>query len=162
MQKLVQCCNWLLTGTRCKIISAQHVREPKLFRNLCLSFVSGVPHFFFRATPLVHWSRARQRHDSVVCSKRTCWRDAIASSAMGVRTQGQVGSADPPGKMGEKLNSEKHAKKSSFLNISRAIGAGRCRERRYADHIFIQIYFRMHHFVVEFSKFSSPQTARGH
>jgi len=30
--------------------------------------------------------------------------------------------------------------------------AGRCRERRYADHIFIQIYFRMHYFVVNFSK----------
>ena len=36
------------------------------------------------------------------------------------------------------------------------------RERRYADHIFIQIYFRMHHFVVKFSKFSSPQAARGY
>jgi len=34
----------------------------------------------------------------------------------------------------------------------RAIRAGRCRERRYAGHIFIQIYFRMHHFVVKFSK----------
>ena len=33
--------------------------------------------------------------------------------------------------------------------------------RRYADHTFIQIYFRMHHFVVKFSKFSSPQAARG-
>ena len=31
-----------------------------------------------------------------------------------------------------------------------------------ADHIFIQIYFRMHHFVVKFSKFSSPQAAKGH
>jgi len=31
-------------------------------------------------------------------------------------------------------------------------GEGRCRERRYADHIFIQIYFRMHHFVVKFKK----------
>ena len=40
--------------------------------------------------------------------------------------------------------------------------AGRCRERRYADHIFIQIYSRMHHFVVKFSTFSSPQAARGH
>ena len=39
--------------------------------------------------------------------------------------------------------------------------AGRCRERRHADHIFIQIYSRMHHFVVKFSKFSSPQAARG-
>ena len=28
--------------------------------------------------------------------------------------------------------------------------------------IFIQIHFRMHHFVVRFSKFSSPQAARGH
>ena len=44
----------------------------------------------------------------------------------------------------------------------RAIGEGRCRERRYADHIFIQIYFRMHHFVVKFLHFSSPQAARGH
>ena len=54
-------------------------------------------------------------------------------------------------------------KKGSFLclcYIVRAIRAGRCRERRY-DHIFIQIYFRMHHFVVKFSKFSSPQAARG-
>jgi len=74
-------------------------------------------------------------------------------------------SADPLEKMDEKLKSEKHAKKSSFLclcDISRAIRAGRCRERRCADHIFIQIYFRMHHFVVKFSKFSSPQAARGH
>ena len=40
--------------------------------------------------------------------------------------------------------------------------AGSCRQRRYADHIFIQIYFRMHHFVGKFSKFSSPHEARGH
>ena len=53
-------------------------------------------------------------------------------------------------------------KNSSFLNILRAIRAGRCRERRYADHIFIQVHFRMHRFVVTFSKFSSPQAARGH
>jgi len=43
--------------------------------------------------------------------------------------------------------------------ILRATRAGRCRERRYANHIFIQTYFRMHHFVV---KFSSPQAAREH
>jgi len=50
-------------------------------------------------------------------------------------------------------------KKISFLclcYILRAIRAGSCRERRYADHIFIHTYFRMHHFVVRFSKFSSP------
>ena len=61
-----------------------------------------------------------------------------------------MGSADPPGKIIEKIVSENMQKKSSFLNILRAITAGRCRERRYADHIFIQIYFRMHHFVVSF------------
>ena len=62
----------------------------------------------------------------------------------------------PPGEIDEKLNSENMQKKSSFLclcYILTAIKAGRCRERRYADHIFIQIYFRMHHFVVKFSKF---------
>jgi len=42
-----------------------------------------------------------------------------------------------------------------YKNILRAIRAGRCRERRYADHIFIQIYIRMHNFVVKFSKISS-------
>ena len=44
----------------------------------------------------------------------------------------------------------------------RAIRAGKCTERCYADHIFIQIYFSMHHFVVKFSKFSSLQAAMGH
>ena len=34
--------------------------------------------------------------------------------------------------------------------------------KNYADHTFIKIYFRMHHFVVKFSKFSSLQAARGH
>ena len=84
-----------------------------------------------------------------------------------------MGSADtPPGKVDEKLKSENMQKKSTFLN-GRVVGsiieliivyvrAGRCRERRYADHIFIQIYFSMHHFVVKFSKFSSLQAARGH
>ena len=32
----------------------------------------------------------------------------------------------------------------------------------YADHTFIQIYFRMHNFVVKFSKCFSPQAARRH
>jgi len=75
-----------------------------------------------------------------------------------------MGSADLPGKMDEKLKSENMQKKSSFLclyYILRALRAGRCNKGRYADDIFIQIYFRMHHFVVTFSKFSSPQAARG-
>jgi len=66
-----------------------------------------------------------------------------------------MGSADPPEKMDEKIKSKKHAQKNSFLclcYILRAIRAGRCRERRYADHIFIQMYFTMHQFVVKFSK----------
>ena len=62
-------------------------------------------------------------------------------------------SADPL----EKWMKAKTYKKSSYLNISRAI-----RKRRYTDHIFIQIYFRMHHFLVKFSKFSLPKAARGH
>jgi len=63
-----------------------------------------------------------------------------------------MGSADPL----EKLKSENMQKRAVFYvycYILRAIRAGRCRERRYADHIFIQIYFRMHHSVVKFSKF---------
>jgi len=70
-----------------------------------------------------------------------------------------------PWKNGWKIKKRKHAKKNSFLclcYILRAIGAGRCRERRYANRIFIQIYFRIHHFEVKFAKFSSPQAARGH
>ena len=77
---------------------------------------------------------------------------------------GANGVSWPPGKMAEKLKSE-NMQKSRFLRlcyILRAIRAGRCRERRYADHIFIQIYSRMNHFVVKFSKFPSPQAARGH
>jgi len=71
-----------------------------------------------------------------------------------------MGSADFPGKMDEKLKSENMHKRAVFyVYILRVIRAGRCRERRYVDHIFIQIYFRMHHFVVKFSKFSSPQAA---
>ena len=72
-----------------------------------------------------------------------------------------MGSADPL----EKNKKAKTCKKEQFLclcYILRAIRAGRCRERRYADHIFIHIYFKMHYFVVKFSKFSSPQAARGH
>jgi len=34
-------------------------------------------------------------------------------------------------------------------------------ERRYADHIFIQIYFRMHHFVVKFSKNNFASGGKG-
>jgi len=56
--------------------------------------------------------------------------------------------------MDEKFKSE-YTQKEQFSEW----GVG---ERRYADHIFIDIYFRMHHFVVKFSKFSSPQMARGH
>jgi len=69
-----------------------------------------------------------------------------------------------PWKNGWKIKKRKHTKKSSFLclyYILRAFRAGRCRERRCADRIFIQIYFRMHRFVVKFSKFYSPQATRG-
>jgi len=63
--------------------------------------------------------------------------------------------------MDKKLKSKNMQKRAVFYVyvILRAIRAGRCRELRYADYIFIQIYFRMHHFIV---KFYSPLAARGH
>ena len=58
LQKLVHCCNWLLTETQCKIISVQHVCRPELFKNLCLSLVSGALHFFSWTIRLVIVRRA--------------------------------------------------------------------------------------------------------
>jgi len=63
--------------------------------------------------------------------------------------------------MDEKLKSE-NMQKDQFSEWGWGGGESRVRERRYADHIFIQIYFRMHHFVAKFSKFSSPPAAKGH
>ena len=57
-------------------------------------------------------------------------------------------SADPSGKMDEKLKSE-NMQKDQFSEW--AWGEGRVRERRCADHIFIQTYFRIQHFVAKFS-----------
>jgi len=74
-----------------------------------------------------------------------------------------MGSADSPGKMDEKLKSENMQKRAVFCMVSEGkvirVMTG---WSSYSDHIFIQIYFRMHHFVVTFSKFSSPHAARGH
>jgi len=64
-----------------------------------------------------------------------------------------MGSADPAGKWMKNENAKTRKKQFSEWGVG---------ERRYADHIFIQIYFRMHHFVDKFSKFSSRQEARGH
>jgi len=113
--------------------------------------------------------------------------DGTALICMGVHTYGQMESADLPWKNGWKIKNRKHAKKSSFLclcyiliairsssnmvteckvrqnlHITTTIRAGRCRERRYADHICIQLYFRLHHFVVKFTQISWRQEARGH
>jgi len=63
-----------------------------------------------------------------------------------------------PSKMDVKLKSEN----MQFSGWGWGGGEGSCRERRYADHVFIHVYFSMHHFAVIFSKFSSPQAARGH
>jgi len=76
-----------------------------------------------------------------------------------------MGSTDPPGKMDEKLKSENMQKEQfSMFMLYFESNQGRqvYRERRYADHTFIQIYFRLHHFVVNFSKFSSPKATRVH
>ena len=61
---------------------------------------------------------------------------------------GANGAVDPPRKMDEKLKSESMQKRACLCYILRAIRTGRCRERRYADHIFIQMYSRMHNFVI--------------
>jgi len=76
--------------------------------------------------------------------------------------RGKWGQLTPCGKIDEKLKSENVQKRAVFMFMLYfdSNQGGRCRQRRYADHIFIRIYFRMHHFVVKFSKFSSPQTAR--
>jgi len=70
-----------------------------------------------------------------------------------------MGSADPLEKRMKNYKA-KTCKKEQFSGYFES--ASRCRELRYADKIFIQIYIRMHHFVVRISKFSSPQAARGH
>ena len=67
---------------------------------------------------------------------------------------GANGVSWPPWKNGWKIKKRKHAKKSTFLH-------GWWGGVKWSPHIF-QMYFRMHHFVVIFSKFSSPQAARGH
>jgi len=108
---------------------------------------------------------------------RTNTAQSLSEGVHGRPQLGANGVSWPPWKKWWKIK-EKTCKKSSFLNggrdwvsltsklclcyILRAIRAGRCRQWLYADHIFIQIYFRMHHFVVKFSNFSSPQAARGH
>jgi len=56
--------------------------------------------------------------------------------------------------MDEKLKSENRQKEQFSEYFESNQGRQVYRERRYADHIFIQIYFRRHHFVVKFSKFS--------
>jgi len=57
--------------------------------------------------------------------------------------------------MDEKLKSEKMQKKEQFSMFVLYF------ESNQGRHIFIQICFRMHHFVVKFSK-KSAQAARGH
>jgi len=66
-----------------------------------------------------------------------------------------MGSADPL----EKWMKNYRAKTCKKEQFSEWVGWG---ERRCADHIFTRVYFRMHHFVVNFSKFSLPHEATGH
>ena len=103
------------------------------------------------------------QHCSHVAAEQKFTRTALAWASAHRDKWGQL---HPLMENGWKIKKRKHAEKSSFLclcYILRAIRTGRCtcRERRYSDQIFIQMYFRMHHFVVKFSKFSSPQAARG-
>jgi len=76
-----------------------------------------------------------------------------------------MGSAEPPWKNGWKNKKRKHAKKQfSMFMLYFESNQGRQVQRTalWWPHFFqIYRYFRMHHFVVKFSKFSSPQAARG-
>ena len=77
--------------------------------------------------------------------------------------RGKWGLLTPSGKMDERLK-RGNMQKSSFLclyYILRVIRAGRCRERRYAEYIFIQIYFRIHHFVVNYFKIFFASDGKG-
>ena len=100
----------------------------------------------------------------VACRTRLTDRELVWAWASAY--SGKWGGYPSLEKLIKKLKSES-MQKSSFpclCYILRAIRAGRCRKRRYAEHIFIHIglYSIMHHFVVKFSTFSSPQAARGH
>jgi len=66
--------------------------------------------------------------------------------------------------MDEKLKSESMQKRAVFyVYISRAIRAGRCRERRYADHIIYSDIGLLHApFRSQIFKIASPQAAKGH
>jgi len=65
--------------------------------------------------------------------------------------------------MDEKLKSE-NMQKSSFLNgrVGLSDTSDDWLVKLMIIYLFIYIYFRLYHFVVKFSKFSSPQAARGH
>jgi len=65
------------------------VCRPKLFKNHCLSLVSGVPHFFFRTTPLVArtvyfilFHFMFDMRTSLVCCKRALTHDVDGITQM--------------------------------------------------------------------------------
>jgi len=79
---------------------------------------------------------------------------------------GANGVSWPAWKMDEKLKSENMQKRAVFyvcvIFWEQSGPAGVENGAMLTIYLYIQIYFRMHHFVVRFSKFSSPQAARGH
>jgi len=108
------------------------------------------------AKSYVSWLTVNWRIESCRCCrvlggeknrKQRQWRKTQEPDTWASAHRSKWGQLTPPWKNGWKIKKRKHAKKSSFLcscYILRAIRGGRCRERRYADHIFVQIYFRMH------------------
>jgi len=74
-------------------------------------------------------------------------------------------SADPLEKMDEKLKTENMQKEHVYVIFRQQSEQSRqagVENGAMLTTYFFQIYFRMHHFVVKFSKLSSPQAASWH
>ena len=117
---------------------------------------------YLKSVPLMCWTSLNTQTHAKNCF--SFWMTGSSQGTNGRPHIGANGVSWPPGKMDEKLKSENMQKRAVFYvcYILRAMRTGRCRERPYADSLLIQIYFRVHHFVVKFSNLSSPQAARGH
>ena len=117
------------------------------------------------------WKRAQrmwERHHwnaLSYCQWKNCENRLTSDEAWATAHKGKWGQLTPLEKMDENYKA-KTCKKSSFLCLRLFFGeqseqAGVENGARLTTY-WSQIYFRVHHFLVKFSKFSSPRAARGH